>query len=77
MTFHVSNGICFDRLADGGVRIFRRAQVAASGTVHRSEAMLAELTASEWASVVSSVSQRGMEYPGLHDEVLECHQRSS
>ncbi len=81
MALHADKGICFERLIGGGVRIFRR-EVVIYDTGHEDgvediipKKVLVELTASQWAQAVASVSDRGTEYPGLHDEILELHQR--
>lgn len=70
MTFHVENGICFDRTANGGVRVFCRAALADD-----SQTTLVEMTASEWASVMAAVSRRGSETAALHQEALDFHNK--
>lgn len=76
MAYHADKGICFERTLDGGVRIFRRQHDdTRERPVGNSETTIVELTASEWATVVAAVSQRGTEYPGSHAEILELHQR--
>ena len=77
MAFHVANHICVERLVDGGVRIFKR---ELTGVVNgfrqtRPKEMLVEMTASEWASVMASVSRRGSETSRLHQEALDFHER--
>ncbi len=75
--FHVANHICFERLLDGGVRVFRR---EISGVVNgfrqtRPAETLVEMTASEWASVMAAVSRRGSETSALHQEALDFHDK--
>lgn len=53
MFFHVKNGLCFERLSDGAVRIFKQES-------HILEVVWEErIDADSWASVVASVSAYG------------------
>lgn len=74
MAFQVKDGIYFERLVDGGVRVFQRAKTAGDPLGLCTELTLVEATASQWATVVAAVSQRGTEYPGNHDKALAFHQ---
>ena len=75
MTLHIKDGLHFKRLLDGGVRVFRTTAKSADGRELETLSLSVDLTASEWATVVTAVSQRGTEYPGSHAEILELHQR--
>ena len=65
MAFHTHSGWEWARLADGSVEIVRRNPVGNLLERHL-------LTASEWASVVSSMSLRG-ESGGRFYDALEFH----
>lgn len=74
MAFHAQDGLHFERILNGGVRVFCRSpHIDSDG--QRPETMSVELTASEWASVMTSVSCRGSETSRLHQEALDFHER--
>lgn len=55
--FHVKNGLCFGKLPDGGVEIYNEGEVP-NFTI--------QLTASEWASVIATMSYYGEEDYGFY-----------
>lgn len=61
--FHSNNGLCFERLEDGSVEVTRRLWGWADPHGDKKQADVVDhrwrMTASEWASVVSSVSKPG------------------
>lgn len=56
MAYHSRNGLHFERLWDGSVRIFMKPRV------DDEPVELAVLPENEWASVVASVSESGENY---------------
>ncbi len=76
--FHSNNGLCFERLEDGGVEVTRRIFGLSDDPGLASPSPVAvvdhrwRMTASEWASVVASVSQEG-ETTTTWKAALEAH----
>lgn len=77
--FHANNGLYFERLPDGGVRVSHWLHGAANaGRADQASVQVLDrswhLSASEWASVMASVSARG-ESGETHTEATLYHEK--
>lgn len=79
--FHANNGLYFERHADGSVTVSHWLRGAANaGRADQQPVNVLDrewnLTASEWASVIATVSARG-ESGETHTEALLFHEKGS
>lgn len=79
--FHSNNGLCFERLEDGGIEVTRRLWGWADP--HSPDKKQADvidqrwrMTAAEWASVVASMSAKG-ETTETFNDALRFHDNSA